>query len=207
MPLIEWNTDKQYLKDLRESGVAIPETRFIQQDSEISLESLFLGTGFADAIIKPFVGGAAKSTFRIAVNDSPQWETTWQNCLAQGGMLFQEFEPAIQHNGEISLIYFGAEYSHAVIKRAKAGDFRVQDDHGGTVAVYHPSKHAVEIGRQILLQAPQLPAYARVDLLPADYETYLLMELELIEPELFMRFAPPSAGKFAHVVKNYIISI
>jgi hypothetical protein len=119
-------------------------------------------------------------------------------------MILQEYQKQITTKGEISLMLFGGEYSHAVLKKAKPGDFRVQDDFGGTVHAYMPSDQAIRFAENALAQCPELPIYARVDLFWNNEDDLVLGELELIEPELWFREAAQSAELCALAIQRYI---
>ncbi|MFM8912572.1 MAG: hypothetical protein ACKOE6_06560, partial [Flammeovirgaceae bacterium] len=111
----------------------------------------------------------------------------------------------IQASGEVSLIYFNKQYSHAVLKTPAQGDFRVQADHGGNTIAYQPSRHLVDVGAVILSKIPHEVLYARVDGVVRDNEFYL-MELELIEPELFFHLAPGAAARFVNATVDMLKS-
>ncbi|MBL8508028.1 MAG: hypothetical protein JNM11_06140, partial [Chitinimonas sp.] len=109
------------------------------------------------------------------------------------------FQPEILALGEVSLMVMDGRYTHAIRKSPKAGDFRVQDDHGGTVQPYAPSRAEVDFAEAAVAACPSLPAYARVDFV-VTAAGCRLMELELIEPELFLRFHPPAADALAAAI-------
>jgi glutathione synthase/RimK-type ligase-like ATP-grasp enzyme len=96
---------------------------------------------------------------------------------------------------------FGGIYSHAVVKRPKAGDFRVQEYLGGvTLPCKAPPSGAIELARAALKAAPAHAAYARVDIVADDEGVLRIMELELVEPSLFLDHAPDGGASFARAV-------
>jgi glutathione synthase/RimK-type ligase-like ATP-grasp enzyme len=198
--LIRWNWDKHYLLDLAQRSIAIPPTRMIEAGSTTSLEQEFAAGGWREAIIKPAISGAARHTYRLDATTIATHAEVFTRLIADEAMLLQEFQSSILTAGEISLIVIGGRFSHAVRKRAKAGDFRVQDDHGGTVAAHDASADEIRAAEQAVAACPQLPLYARVDLVRDGSGRLLVMELELIEPELFLRFHPPSADDLARAI-------
>ncbi|MBX9869797.1 MAG: hypothetical protein K2X63_08375, partial [Burkholderiaceae bacterium] len=107
--------------------------------------------------------------------------------------------PEIVSDGEWSLIFFDGQYSHALIKRPKLGDFRVQSDHGGTVQKMVAPERMREQALQILCTLETMPCYARVDGVVRDGQ-FILMELELLEPELFLELDPRAAPSFAQAI-------
>ena len=115
-------------------------------------------------------------------------------------MLFQEFLNDIILQGEISLIMIGNQYTHAVIKHAKKGDFRVQDDHGGTVEKYNAKKKEILFAEKCLEAIPFTPMYARIDIVYDNNNNPSLSELELIEPELWFRNNPEAATILAEKI-------
>ena len=112
-------------------------------------------------------------------------------------MLFQEFLTNITTEGEISLIMIVGKYTHAVKKIAKKGDFRVQDDHGGSVEEYNATKAEIDFAEKCIKNCPYFPIYARVDIVYDNNNLPSLSELELIEPELWFRNYPKAAKYLA----------
>ena len=202
--IIYWNLDKHYLKDLEKLGLNIPPTHFIEKGEQQSLRNLFEKTNWQKAVLKPAIAGAARETFLIDVNDFEKFEGDFRRLLAKESMLFQEFQHQIQSRGEMSLMMIGGKYTHAVLKKAKSGDFRVQDDFGGTVETHHAEKDEIAFAEIAIEACPQLPLYARVDIFYDNNNELALGELELIEPELWFRNYPEAATKLAEAVYKYI---
>jgi hypothetical protein len=118
--------------------------------------------------------------------------------LQKNGYLVQPFSRAI-HDGEYSLIFIGGQYSHAALKKPKSGDFRVQHDWGGSFGAASAKGDLVEAASAVLQVLPSAPAYARIDGVLEQGE-FLLMEAELIEPDLFFRLCPASAARLADLL-------
>lgn len=205
--LLVWNMDKHYLESLSNQGVAIAPTRFIEKGNRHQLSSLFVETAFEEAVIKPAIGGGGRHTYRISRDQINEYEQLFSRLIEKEAFLFQQFQPSVLSFGEISLMFFGGEYSHAIRKQAKTGDFRVQDDFGGTVTAYQADNATIELAQKIIELCKPEPHYARVDLIPDGNNSWYLSELELIEPELWFRFHPKSATTFAEHIKamNYAI--
>ncbi len=202
--VIRWNCDKRYLVDLIDAGVpTVPTTVVRRQTPAPDLSDLLARHGFSEAVIKPAVSGAGRETYRIRAEDAAAARTPWQRLVAQEDMLLQPFMPAIVEHGEVSLIVIDGEASHAVRKIAAPGEFRVQDDHGGTVHAHAPTEAEAAIARQALAAAPEPVAYARVDLVQTGSGP-VVMELELIEPELFFRHQADAAARLAEAVAGRI---
>ena len=141
--IINWNIDKHYLQDLAKNKVNIAPTLFVEKGDRITLAQLFDKANWKEAVLKPAISGAARQTYRIHPNNCSEFETLFQKLIENESMLFQEFLNNIITQGEISLILIGGKYTHAVKKIAKKGDFRVQDDHGGRVEKYTPTKEEI----------------------------------------------------------------
>lgn len=200
--LLRWNLDKHYLGDLAERGVTVPATRFIERGETASLHELVASSGFGEVIIKPAISGAARHTYRLRREDCAAHEPVFRELIANEAMLLQPFLGNVLAQGELSLIVLGGRCTHAVRKIAKPGDFRVQDDHGGTVHAHTPTAAEVAFAESAVAACPELPMYARVDAVRDDTGALTTMELELVEPELFFRFHPPSADVLAEALAD-----
>lgn len=115
------------------------------------------------------------------------------------GALVQEFIPEIRDRGEVSPVYAGEQFSHAVVKHGKDSDFRVQQDFGGGVTAFTPPAELLTFGESVMTHVPKSCAFARVDVVESERGP-LLMELELIEPELYFSIVPGSAERMARVI-------
>ncbi|MDW8332285.1 MAG: hypothetical protein RMK43_11585, partial [Cyclobacteriaceae bacterium] len=186
--LIWWNLDKHYLADLQQKNIPIPPTLFIEPGEQRTLAELVRTTGWKECILKPAVSGAARHTYRFVVNDSGKLESVFSKLIKQEAMLLQEFQQPVLEKGEVAFMLFAGKYSHAVLKRARPGDFRVQDDFGGTVHHYTPSPEEIQFAEKVVSACTPLPVYARVDAIWDNSGKLCVSELELIEPELWFRF-------------------
>ncbi len=195
--LIEWNLDKRYLRDLERAGVGILPTTYLERGETAVLEDAF--AEHDEVVIKPLVSGAARDTHRIHRRDLARGQSILDGLLTRKAMMIQPFAKEILAEGEITLVVIDGRPAHAVRKRGKPGDFRVQDDHGGTVHAHTPTEQERAFAIQAVATCPHAPLYARVDLVR--YEgTLRVMELEVIEPELFLRFAPSTAEALASAI-------
>jgi glutathione synthase/RimK-type ligase-like ATP-grasp enzyme len=202
--MINWNLDKHYLQDLAEKGINIPPTIFIETGTTTTLRKLFEDAGWPQAILKPAVSGAARHTYRLDETSIAPHENIFQELIAKEVMLLQPFQRSVLQKGEVALMFFNGKYSHAVLKVAKPGDFRVQDDFGGTVHDYTPTNEEIILGEQTLQACTTMPVYARVDIIEDNNNVPAVSELEIIEPELWFRFHHPAASKMADAIFNYI---
>jgi len=204
--IINWNIDKHYLQDLSKNGINIASTLFIEKGETNTLTELLQKTKWKEAVIKPAISGAARHTYRINTKNYKEYESIFRELIGKECVLFQEFQINIETQGEISLIMIGGEYTHAVKKIAKKGDFRVQDDHGGTVEQYIATESEIEFAIKCIKKCPYSPIYARVDVVYDNNNKLSLSELELIEPELWFRNKPESATLLAEVVFSLLSS-
>jgi hypothetical protein len=200
--LVKWNIDKHYLKDLNENGINIVPTYFIKQHKQGSLLDISNEMEWEDLVIKPAISAAAFQTFKILNDQISEKEELFQQLIKNKDMLVQPFFETISEFGEASLMIFDGKFSHAILKKAKKGDFRVQDDFGGTVHDYLPSTEEVKFALEVIKACKTAPLYGRVDIIWDQEKNIYLSELEIIEPELWIRNYPKSAERIAKAVSN-----
>lgn len=203
LPLLRWNVDKHYLLDLAAKGVGVVPTEVCEAGESLDLASLMQQKNWSEIVFKPAVSGAARLTYRVNLQNVAEHQRIFNECVANEAMLVQPFQPAVLAAGELSLIVLDGRYSHAIRKTPKAGDFRVQDDHGGTVHEYTPTAAEITFAEAATAACPSLPAYARVDMINGT-DGPLIMELEMIEPELFFRFHPGGTGALAAAIARQL---
>ena len=185
---LRWNADKAYLRDLDAFGVPVIPTHWIDRGAASSLDDVRKRTGWSELVVKPAVSGGAHRTWRASPGDLAD-DKRLSAMAADGTVLVQPLVDEIESEGEWSLIFFDGRFSHAVIKRPRSGDFRVQKEHGGTVEpIVPPASIIADAARALEGARPAgaIPLYARVDGCVVD-GTLMLMELEVLEPELFLR--------------------
>jgi glutathione synthase/RimK-type ligase-like ATP-grasp enzyme len=201
---IVWNMDKHYLKDLEDAGINIVKTNFIEIGDNRTLKEVIADSDWDHVILKPAVSGGARHTYNIKPGESNLHEAIYKELIAEEAMLIQPFVNSIMEKGEISFMVFGGNYSHAVLKKAKAGDFRVQDDHGGTLHPYEASAKEIEFVQNVMDKCKTMPVYGRVDVAWDNDGELALVELELIEPELWFRKSEASSRMLADAVMDYL---
>lgn len=201
---IRWNIDKHYLQDLKSKGIKIPPTLFIPQGETRTLQEILAASNWRDSILKPAISGGGRHTYKIKEDNIHEVAHTFSSLIKEEAMLLQEFQHHVIKKGELSLMVFGGKYSHAVLKKAKKGDFRVQDDFGGTVHEYEPSREEIAFAERVVSACDPLPTQARVDFIWDNEGELCVSELELIEPELWFRRHQPAAHALADtIIKNY----
>jgi glutathione synthase/RimK-type ligase-like ATP-grasp enzyme len=199
--LVRWNTEKGYLRDLSDRGIAIVPTRWVERGEKTSLAEILRETGWHDVVVKPAVSASAHRTWRMSADNVDEREEEFASMVDGGRVLVQPFLTAIQSEGEWSLLFYGDVYSHSVLKRPRHDDFRVQQAHGGTSSVLESSTDVVEQAHRVLEAAGQASLYTRVDGCVVDGR-FVLMELELIEPDLFLRAHPSAPTRLAEALLN-----
>ena len=202
--IIYWNLDKFYLKDMQNQGVPIPPTIFIESGDQRSLDMICKESNWSEYILKPAVAGGARHTYRFDESGIHDHESIYRELINEERMLLQEFQVNVLDRGEVSLMVFGGEYSHSVLKKAKSGDFRVQDDFGGTLHNFTPSEEDIELAEKAISVCSPQPIYARVDIMWDNNGDPCIGELELIEPELWFRRNSASAMKCAEAIQTHL---
>jgi hypothetical protein len=202
--ILHWNYDKCYLQDLEAAGVALVPTVHIRRGEQADVAALARARGWNEIVVKPTIAGGAYRTYRFLVADTASYQKEIDATLADRGVLVQPFLPEILSDGELSLLFFDGIYSHAVCKRPKPGDYRVQFQFGGTAESVEVEPALVAQARACVLAAPSLPVYARVDGVVKDGH-FLLMELEVFEPLMFLARHPQAPARFARAVHGRVL--
>jgi len=201
---INWNLDKHYLLDLQKLDLPIVESVFVSKKTQLNLETISKSKNWKDIVIKPTISGAARHTYHLKNDEIKKFQYKWLSLTNNEDFMVQEFQKNILSTGEIAVMLFGGEYSHSVLKKAKKGDFRVQDDFGGSVEIINPSLEIIELAEKTVKSLKTMPLYARVDIIFDNGSNPVISELELIEPELWFRFKEESAYKLAEIVKDFL---
>lgn len=199
--VLRWNSEKRYMRELAAAGVRIVPTVWMDARSDAEVAAT-LAAAFADRerIVKPVMSASAKDTFRLAPGGLPP-----AGVFVNRAAMVQPFLPEIETDGERSLVYFSGRFSHAIRKVPKTGDFRVQESHGGIMREFSASGAERAFGdatvAAVRARFPNLsaPLYARVDYVVTAGEPHL-MELELLEPDLYFHHAPGSAARFVEAL-------
>jgi glutathione synthase/RimK-type ligase-like ATP-grasp enzyme len=197
--VLRWNAEKTYLCELARRGVSVIPTRLVEPGEDVSLASVLDSQGWERAVVKPAISAAAHDTWLTSRASAATDDPRFRRMLATGRVLVQPFIDAVRDDGELSILFFGGEYSHAVRKLPGTGDFRVQVEHGGTAVACEPAADIIAQARAVL--SAGLPGmaeclYARVDGCVVDGR-FMLMELELIEPALFLSAHPAAPDRLA----------
>jgi len=199
--VVRWNSDKRYLKEIEAAGLKIIPSIFINKQNRVSLKHFFDEFNADKLIVKPCISGGAKNTFKVTIDHVEAVNHQLNHLLQEEDFIIQPFLPEILESGEWSFIFFNGTYSHSLIKKAKPGDFRVQPAHGGSVHPQNPDHDLIAMAQQYVDLFAKNCLYARVDGTFVNGE-FLLMELELIEPFLFLNTAPKNYDRYYEALKK-----
>ena len=204
LSLVHWSMPKTYLRDLERRGAAIVPSLWYE-DMEIEyLEDAFIAHETDRIIVKPVVSTNATDTFLLTREDVRELERNLLTTFSNRPFVVQPFIDSILREGEYSLFYFNRQFSHAIQKIPASKDFRVQEEHGVEIAPVAPSAALLETGNHVMSLVHPLPAYARVDLVRGSDDRFLVMELELIEPSMYLRTDADAPRRFAEAFDDYV---
>ncbi|MBT1688681.1 ATP-grasp domain-containing protein [Dawidia soli] len=197
--VVKDNMHKFYLKRFQEKGVTIIPTLFSSATAPVKWETLQT-QGWDKIVIKPAISAGSFLTQTYEARTlTPE---ALQEAVAQDDWLIQPYLPEITTEGELSMIFFNGTFSHAVLKKPQEGDFRVQRQYGGVYQRVDPTPELLALGRRIATLENHL-LYARVDGVMLDGKFHL-MELELIEPDLYFEFGEDIRRRFVTSVVEKI---
>lgn len=197
---IQWNMDKHYLLDLEKKGIPIVESYFIEAGDSRTLKAIHAETGWTKTVIKPCVSGGGRHTYLLNPKNLEEHEQVYSEVIANEAMILQPFQEQITSKGEVSHMVIGGKHTHSILKKAKEGDYRVQDDFGGTVHEYQATQEEIDFAEKVAKSCDPLPAYARIDVIWDNDDNLVISEVELIEPELWFRENHDSAQQLADFV-------
>ncbi len=202
LKVIKKNAHKFYLQDLERSGINIIPSVFVPKAENVDLKSI-IPTEWEKVVIKPAVSAGSYLTELFNSSEADLVSRRYSKIIKDYDLILQRFIPEIQSHGEISMVFFDKMFSHAVIKTPKDGDFRIQSQFGGRYEAFIPTDYLVSIGTDIVESIEDDLLYARVDGVMIADEFYL-MELELIEPDLYMDYLPDGQKAFSAIIKEFL---
>jgi len=194
-----WNLNKFYLREMPATGIEIAPTVFVNGGT-ITPSAWQEIRSWKKSVVKPAVSASAHKTWRFDAAALPE-EDELKSRMEGEPFLLQQFIPEIEAHGEISFIYIDGAYSHAVLKRPAADDFRVQQEHGGSAELFHCDSALLAQANEIVPKVAHVreSLYCRIDAVVRNGRL-VLMELELIEPELFLGLGQGAAERFADAI-------
>lgn len=206
LKLVEWNIEKStYLRDLEKRGARIiPSIWHRGKIGRREIRAWFDQLQTDQLVIKPTVGANALDT--LVVKRGKENIQRLKLTFDDRSCVVQPFMSGIIREGEFSLFYFNGEYSHAILKTPKREDFRVQEEHGGRIRAAKPSANLLATGRKILNLISPIPLFARVDLVRTEDNNFAIVELELIEPSMYLRKSKQAPHLFAKAIDEWLRS-
>ena len=200
LEVIRWNTHKSYLEELAGRGVRVVPTLWLEKGARVDLRELLIDQGWRDAVIKPAVSATARETIRLGVTGTDPAQEHLDRLLAVEDMLVQPFLRRVESDGELSLQFIDGEFTHAIRKRPVKGDYRVQDEFGGSMEPVEPEADELQFAVHALQTARREMLYVRVDVMRDNNGGLCLSELELVEPMLYFRQHPLAAESLADAI-------
>lgn len=194
--LVRWNFDKRYLLALQAAGIRVPGTRIVPSNDHAAIAAAMREAGWAEAVLKPISGQSGFHVELLRLAERADWPVS---AMPTETALLQSFIADIGRLGEVALIFFDGRFSHAVRKLSAPGEWRSNSQYGGTYEAATVDPATIAAAEAALAAAPFHPLYARVDGVEAEAD-FTVMELELIEPGLFLDSDEAAAGRFADAV-------
>ena len=205
LDLVRWNLRKTYLRDLEERGVGIVPTAWLHGLDPERLPGLAGHLGSDELVVKPVIGANGDDAFRLSTGEEDARLGRIAAIFDGRACMLQPFRQMVQEEGEYSLFFFDGGFSHAILKTPASGEFRSQEERGGQITRIDPEPLLARRGKQALAAVSPRPLYARVDLVRNDLGDFELMELELIEPSLYLRMEPGAPERFANAIDRWFM--
>ena len=206
LDLVRWNLPKTYLRELEAQGVRIVPSRWYRRFGDCDLDYDFRAFDSDCLIVKPVISTNAMSTFLLDREAADARRQELSGAFRDRAFVVQPFLPAIQSEGEYSLFRIGDAFSHGILKRPRAGDFRVQEEYGAKLESISLTSELEASGERALAALPSRPLYARADFVRDSAGRLCLMELELIEPSLYLRMDEDAPKRFARAFDRHVRS-
>jgi hypothetical protein len=199
--IIRWNSHKSYLRRLSEGGFPVIPTEWVQQGSTVDLSSVFSVNSWTEAIIKPAISASAHGTMKITKEDLDEGQAHLDGLLDQNDVLIQPYLYDFETTGETSIIWLGGEQTHSV-RRPSGIHTTLEVAHQGAPLIPAPAELDFAVAAYESIKP--VPLYARIDVINTCDYGLLLLELELIEPALYLRHSTRVADKFATAIRKLI---
>ena len=203
LDIVRWNLQKTYLADLEKRRVGIVPTIWPSRVQPESFAAWSEQLQSDELVIKPVVGANGDRAFRVSAGDQPRRRQEVSRCFENRRALVQRFMPHILDEGEYSLFYFNGEFSHAILKVPAESEFRSQEERGAEVHSVTPEKRLLRRGHEALGAIAATPLYARIDFVRDEAGDFVIMELELIEPSMYLRTDPSAPMRFARAIDGW----
>lgn len=207
LELVRWNIPKTYLRDLETAGVPIVPSRWYRQFASCELSGLFDAFAADRLIVKPVVGTNANDTFLVGRSDVERSAAMLARVFESRAFIVQPFLAAVQTEGEFSLFYIGEGFTHGIRKVPRPTDYRVQEEHGASIEPAELGDALIAAGERAVQAVSAVmpkPLYARCDFVRDASGTLCIMELELIEPSLYLRMHADAPRLFAEAFDRHV---
>jgi len=205
LSLVHWNLAKTYLQDLEANGVGIVPTLWLEGLQDRTPADCAQRLGADQLVVKPVIGANGQDAFRFSRNeDSERWAGISARFPGRACMV-QPFMPNVLSEGEYSLFFFGGVFSHAILKVPAAGEFRSQEERGAEILPVVPEAGLLQQGQRALEVVSPPPLYARIDMVRNADEDFRVLELELIEPSLYLRMDVEAPQRFAQAIDRWFM--
>lgn len=198
-PIIRWNARKTYFDEVADHGLATIPTARLQSGESVA--AVMTARGWGQVVVKPEASAGGYRTFRVGKGEEAAADEALRPLLLHDVFLVQPFLAQVQTEGEASLVFIDGQFSHAIRKRPASGDFLTHAEHGATVEPFEPPPDWIDAAGLALQAAGDPLLYARVDLLPGEPGP-ILVELELVEPDLYLRFDARAASRVAMAARR-----
>ena len=207
LTLVQWTMPKTYLRDLEEKGAPIVRSIWSDDLGVDQLHETFDRFGVDRLIVKPVISTNATDTYLLERDSIRVLGAKLHETFANRPHVVQPFIENIQSEGEFSLFYFNKKYSHAIQKIPKHDDFRVQEEYGAAISAVVPEAALQQMADQVMQLVDPHPVYARIDFVKGPDGHFLLMELELIEPSMYLRMDTEAPWRFAEAFHDYVTNM
>ena len=206
LELVQWNLSKTYLRELEARDVGIVPTLWLQNPGVTELRECLDQPGLDQLVIKPQLGANGEDAFRLDDSCKRDRLERIAGRFRDRGAMVQPFMARVLSEGEFSLFYFNGEFSHAILKKPAAGEFRSQEERGADILPVKPEQQLLHRGEQAIAALSTRPLYARIDFVRNEHGDFLVMEMELIEPSMYLRTDRGAAARFAQAIDRKLIS-
>lgn len=201
---VRWNLSKKYLEQLRAAGVGIVDTQWGRGLDERKLHRMAESCGAGEMVIKPTVGANGEDAFRFTLDGLDRDADRLLPVFSDREFMIQPFMSHVLSEGEFSLFFFNGAYSHAILKTPAGDEFRSQEEHGAAVRKIEPEPRLLQRGQKAVDTVSPTPLYARVDFVRDESgDDFSVMEMELIEPSMYLRMDPQAPMRFARAIDQW----
>lgn len=199
--VIEWNTDKTYLRELEYKGIRVVPTIWTKAGDLLNPEQLMQEHNWSSIVVKPVVSASGLDTYHVTQDNLVSLQPELERLAKERHLMIQPYFKSVEIQGEISLLFFNGKFSHAVQKLPSSGEFRIQVQFGGRYQPFTPDANQLTFAQQILNAVPWPMLYARVDVMTGDDNQWYLGELEVTEPSMYLKLDAESPARFAKAIQ------